>query len=96
MDFLDRLRKPGALTAINRILTRFGHEPTTALSPETVESAQHSVMDIFKPGLIVATPVSLITLGYFTHVISFYFIIKWVPKLVVDMGFAAKAARPAC
>jgi MFS family permease len=30
--------------------------------------------------------------GYFAHVISFYFIIKWVPKLVVDMGFAAKAA----
>jgi MFS family permease len=34
----------------------------------------------------------LVTLGYFLHVTSFYFIIKWVPKLVVDMGFAAKAA----
>jgi MFS transporter, AAHS family, vanillate permease len=90
VDFLDRRRKPGALQAINRILTRFGHEPTAALSPETVESAQRSVMDIFKPGLIVATV--LITLGYFLHVISFYFIIKWVPKLVADMGFTAKAA----
>jgi MFS family permease len=47
-------------------------------------------MDIFKPGLIVATV--LITFGYFAHVTSFYFIIKWVPKLVVDMGFAPKAA----
>lgn len=26
------------------------------------------------------------------HITSFYFIIKWVPKLVVDMGFAPKAA----
>src|SRR5580698_9539356 len=90
VDFLDRRRKPGALPAINRILVRFGHEPTAALSPETAESVRLSVMDIFKPGLIVATV--LITLGYFTHVMSFYFIIKWVPKLVADMGFTPKAA----
>ncbi|MGC1520730.1 MAG: MFS transporter [Steroidobacteraceae bacterium] len=88
--FLDRRRKPGALDAINRILTRFGHQPMTALTAETVESARRSVTDIFKPGLILATV--LITLGYFAHVISFYFIIKWVPKLVVDMGFPARAA----
>lgn len=88
--FLDRRRKPGALEAINRILARFGHEPMTALTPDTVESARRSVMDIFKPGLILATV--LITLGYFAHVTSFYFIIKWVPKLVVDMGFQPKAA----
>jgi len=31
-------------------------------------------------------------LGYFAHVTSFYFIIKWVPKLVVEMGFTPKAA----
>jgi benzoate transport len=90
VDFLDRRRGPGALEAINRILTRFGHESMVALTQETAESAQRSVMDIFKPGLIVATV--LITLGYFAHVTSFYFIIKWVPKLVVDMGFAPKAA----
>ena len=88
--FLDRRRKPGALQAINRILTRFGHESMAELPPETAESARRSVTDIFKPGLIVAT--ALITLGYFLHVTSFYFIIKWVPKLVVDMGFAPKAA----
>jgi benzoate transport len=88
--FLDRQRRPGALDAINRILTRFGHESMAALTPETAASAQRSVMDIFKPGLIVST--LLITLGYFAHVVSFYFIIKWVPKLVVDMGFAPKAA----
>jgi MFS transporter, AAHS family, vanillate permease len=88
--FLDRRRKPGALEAINRILTRFGFEPMAELTPDTAESARRSVMDIFKPGLIVATV--LITLGYFAHVTSFYFIIKWVPKLVVDMGFEPRAA----
>jgi benzoate transport len=88
--FLDRRRRPGALEAINRILTRFGHEPMAALSAETVESARRSVTDIFKPGLILATV--LISLGYFAHATSFYFIIKWVPKLVVDMGFQPRAA----
>jgi benzoate transport len=90
VDFLDRQGKPEALQAINRILTRFGHEPIAALTPATQESSQRSVTDIFKPGLIVATV--LITLGYFTHVTSFYFIIKWVPKLVVDMGFQPRTA----
>ena len=88
--FLDRQRKPGALDVINRILTRFGHESMAALTPDTAASARRSIMDIFKPGLIAAT--LLITLGYFAHVVSFYFIIKWVPQLVVDMGFAPKAA----
>ena len=88
--FLDRRRRPGSLDAINRILTRFGHEPMAALTPGTVESARRSVMDIFKPGLILATV--LIALGYFAHATSFYFIIKWVPKLVVDMGFPPRAA----
>src|SRR5580692_2380046 len=88
--FLDQQRKPGALEAINRILERFGLESMAALPPDTVESAQRSVMDIFKPGLIAATV--LITVGYFAHVTSFYFIIKWVPKLVVDLGFEPRAA----
>ncbi len=88
--FLDRRRRPGALEAINRILTRFGHAPMAALTPDTVESARRSVTDIFKPGLILATV--LIALGYFAHATSFYFIIKWVPKLVVDLGFPPRAA----
>ena len=90
VDFLDRQGKAGALQSINRILNRFGHETITALTPATVESSQRSVTDIFKPGLILATV--LITLGYFAHATSFYFVIKWVPKLVVDMGFAPRAA----
>lgn len=88
--FLDRQRKPAALEAINRILARYGHEPMTALIPVTAESARRSVMDIFRPGLIATT--ILMTLAYFAHIISFYFVIKWVPKLVVDLGFEPSAA----
>src|SRR5262249_4031868 len=32
------------------------------------------------------------TLAYFFHITTFYFIMKWVPKIVADFGFAASAA----
>ena len=36
--------------------------------------------------------VSWATSAYFLHIFTFYFILKWVPKIVVDMGFAASLA----
>ena len=88
--FLDRRRAPGALERINRILARLGHAPADALSEPAAAASQHSIADILKPGLLATTV--LATFGYFAHITSFYFIVKWVPKIVVDMGFAPQAA----
>jgi benzoate transport len=88
--FLDRRRPPGALERINRILVRFGHRPASALSAAPQGAARRSIADILKPGLLATT--LLITFAYFAHVTSFYFILKWVPKIVVDMGFQPQAA----
>ncbi len=51
---------------------------------------QRSVSDIFGPGLIGVT--AIVTLAYFFHITTFYFILKWVPKIVADFGFAASSA----
>jgi benzoate transport len=91
--FLDRRRAPGALEQINRILARLGHAPANALSESPPDAQQRSIADILKPGLLATTV--LITFAYFTHITSFYFLIKWVPKIVVDMGFAPQAAAGA-
>lgn len=88
--FLDRKRPAGALEKANKILVRFGHAAAAALSPLTAEDAKRSIADIFRPALIATT--LLITFAYFAHITSFYFILKWVPKIVVDMGFEPKAA----
>jgi benzoate transport len=88
--FLDRRRAPGALEQINRILARLGHPPAAALSDPGPSSARRSIADVLKPGLLATTV--LVTFGYFAHITSFYFIIKWVPKIVVDMGFDPKTA----
>ena len=88
--FLDRARPSGALERINRVLTRFGHPTAAVLAVPPATAAKRSLADIFKPGLLMTTIV--ITLAYFAHVTSFYYILKWVPKIVVDMGFSPKAA----
>ena len=88
--FLDRARPAGVLVRINRTLARFGHAPISELAVPAEQRIERSVMDIFRPGLAVTT--ALVTFAYFAHMTSFYFIIKWIPKIIVDLGFAPTAA----
>jgi MFS family permease len=81
--FLDRRRAPGALAQANRILARLGHPPADALSDPG--PGARSIADVLKPGLLATT--LLVTFAYFAHITSFYFLLKWVPKIVVMMGF---------
>ena len=88
--FLVRKRPKGALEKINRTFARMGHEPVTALPPEEIAERKYSVRDILRPGLIGTT--LILTLAYFLHIATFYFILKWIPKIVADMGFDPSAA----
>ncbi len=88
--FIDRRRGPGALEKVNRILARFGHAPASSLTPVAPEAEKASIADIFRPALLMTTV--LVTTAYFAHITSFYFIVKWVPKIVVDIGFEPRAA----
>ena len=88
--FLDRRRAPRALEKINRILAHLGHPPAATLSEAPPHGERRSLADIFKPALLATTV--LVTFAYFAHITSFYFLVKWVPKIVVDMGFAPQAA----
>jgi benzoate transport len=90
VHWLTRKQPSGALETINRVLKRLGHATVSALPAISAEVRRRSVADIFAPGLMALTV--LVTAAYFFHVITFYFIIKWVPKIVVDMGFAPSSA----
>jgi benzoate transport len=84
-------RQPtGALASVNRTLVRMGHEPIAELPAVSLQARERSVTDIFSPQLIRVTV--LVTLAYFLHITTFYFILKWVPKIVVDMGFTPSSA----
>jgi benzoate transport len=90
VHWLARKQPPGALPRINRALIRMGHAPVTALPEVSVEARRQSATDIFGRGLLPATV--LVTLAYFFHITTFYFIAKWIPKIVADLGFSASSA----
>jgi benzoate transport len=90
VHWLTQKQPLGALEKINRTLKRMGHDVVAALPTISAEVRRRSIADIFAPGLIAITV--LVSVAYFFHIISFYFILKWVPKIVVDMGFKASAA----
>ena len=88
--FLDQRRPAGALDRINRVLARFHLAVLDRLADQTPAQAGASVLDIFRPGLILTTVV--LTAGYFFHTISFYFILKWAPKIIADFGHSPSQA----
>jgi benzoate transport len=90
VHWLTRKQPAGALEKINKTLARMRH-PTVASLPEiSADVRKKSVAEIFAPSLIATT--LLVAATYFFHIITFYYILKWVPKIVVDMGFAASSA----
>jgi benzoate transport len=90
VHWLARKQPAGALERINQALRRMGHATVSAL-PEIAASARaRSIGEIFQPGLVAIT--TIVTLAYFFHITTFYFIVKWIPKIVVDMGFAQSTA----
>jgi benzoate transport len=89
VPFLCRRGGDDALDRVNRTLARMGKATVSALPP-LVQSPRRLLGDIFQPALVRTT--ALLTFAYFTHIATFYFILKWVPKIVVDMGFAPSSA----
>ncbi len=83
IEYLSERRPPGALARINRTLERMGHGPLAAL-PEATPAASGIKLLISGRLMKVTT---LLTVAYFAHIMTFYFILKWIPKLVADMGF---------
>jgi benzoate transport len=90
VHWLARKQPTGALDKINRILGRIGHAAVATLPVLSAEVRRKSVADIFAPGLIRTTVI--VTLAYFLHITTFYFVVKWIPKIVVDFGFDASSA----
>ncbi|GGB31571.1 MFS transporter [Sphingomonas metalli] len=88
--FLMHRRPAGALERVNAVLARMGHPTVAALPEPEPRRRQAPVVALFSPDLRPLT--ILLTLAYLAHIMTFYFILKWIPKIVVDMGFAPSAA----
>lgn len=90
IEYLDRCRPRGALERINKTLKKMGHTTITALG-EVVETQKgKGFRRLFGPALLRVT--LLLTMAYFAHIMTFYFILKWIPKIVVDLGYVPSEA----
>ncbi len=91
VSFLIEKRPRGALERVNRTLVRMGHTGISTL-PEIPHAApaRSGIRELFTTDLARTT--ILLTLAYFMHIMTFYFLVKWIPKIVVDMGFPASMA----
>ena len=90
VHWLTRKQPAGALGKINRTLTVLGHPTVSALPAVSADIRKRSSGDLFKAPLLATTV--LATMAYFFHITTFYYIVKWVPTIVVGMGFAPSSA----
>jgi benzoate transport len=88
--FLCDRRPKGALDRINRTMRRQGRAALAALPPAPDSGPRAGIAEAFAPGMARVT--LLLTLAYFFHIMTFYFLMKWIPKEVADMGFAPSLA----
>lgn len=85
IEWLCLRHPPGALATINKTLAKM-RQPSATTLPPAHASKKIGFAELMSPGLAQRT--LLLALAYFLHIITFYFLLKWVPKIVVDMGFA--------
>lgn len=85
VHWLTRKQPLNGLDRVNRSLKKLGHAAIAALPHIHVEERKKSLADIFSPALIGIT--LIVTAAYFFHIVSFYFLAKWGPRIVTGMGF---------
>lgn len=91
ISYLDRKRPADALQRIQKILMRLGHSAPSELPPvRTDMTAPEGMSNLFRNGL---GPVTIILiLAYVGNVGTYYYFVKWIPKIVSDFGFSASQA----
>jgi len=86
IDFLAMRGRADALPRTNAILRRMGHPEASMIEP-TVKAVGVPTAALFRNGMARRT--ITLALTYFLHVITFYYLIGWIPALVAGAGFTA-------
>lgn len=89
-DYHLARRPPDALQRVNRSLTALRLPPVSSLPPVMERGKPTSLLDILRPGLLRTT--LLLTVGYAFHALTFYYVLKWSPKIVADFGYSQPEA----
>ncbi len=92
IEYLQRKQPADALQRINKTLAKMGHGALSGLPPKAKpnSAAKSSYHTLFSPQYRSLTV--LMVVAYFSLIMTFYFILKWIPKIVVDMGYEPSSA----
>lgn len=88
--FLCQRQPRHALERVNRILVRQGRRSIETLPLRTTRELGAGIGALFGRAMLGTT--LALTLAFFTYMHALYFLMKWIPKLVVDMGHPASSA----
>ncbi|MBL8643369.1 MAG: MFS transporter [Rhodospirillaceae bacterium] len=78
-------RPTNALEQINATLKRMDIAPIAGLPPIPAQTEKPSIAVLFSARYAPMT--ILLSVAYFAGIMCFYFVQKWTPKIVVDLGF---------
>jgi len=90
IEYLMERRPAKTLERINDTLKRMGHATVEQLPDPSPQAQSPGFRALFSPSLARTT--TLLTMAYFLHIMTFYFTLKWIPKIVVDMGYSPSLA----
>ena len=90
VHWLARRQPAGALEKINRALIAHGPRDGRRAAGADRRHPQTSICRHLRARSMAGTVI--VTLAYFFHITTFYFIAKWIPKIVVDLGFPPSSA----
>ena len=83
--YLASRQPEGALERINRTLQTMGHRTVESLPAGGAQTGRVPLSRLFAPEWITVT--AAMTLAYLGHIMTFYFVMKWIPKIVADLGY---------
>ncbi|MFV0457250.1 MAG: MFS transporter [Actinomycetales bacterium] len=90
VGFLVQKRPANVVERVNKVMRKLGQQTITALPEHLHQAPKTSIKQLFTGDLRRVT--ILLTAAYFCHIMTFYYILKWIPKIVVDMGFEPSTA----
>jgi MFS family permease len=88
LDFMLSGKMTNPLPRVNALLARLGHPAIDALPPVLRGEDTRAIWGVFEPRFLKGTV--LICLSYFMLMFSFYFVLSWTPKNLVDLGFTVQ------
>jgi benzoate transport len=91
IEFLLSRGRPADLAKADRIMGQLGHTGLQRPASRKIGSVARLPLSALWRGPLARTTL-LLVVAYFGHILTFYFLAKWIPKVVVDMGFAASSA----